>query len=128
LQVDVITGGGVNTPTNPASDYVTNSALAAGSTTSLDTADLGAKKLTGFEVFSTAAYKAQLFKVLNGVEDSEPTVIAGGNPFDTFQWKPPHKDYCALTASGGNDLFRIKMTNLDDADAADVYATFHYED
>lgn len=128
LQVDVISGGGVSTPTNPANDYVTSSALAAGSSVDLDTADIGAKKLAAFEVWSTAAYKARLFKVLNGVEDSEPTVIGGGNPFDTFQWQAPHRDYCALTASGGSDHFRVEVTNLDDADPADVYATFHYED
>ena len=127
LQVDVITGGGGASPNTPANKYVTSASLAAGASANLDTGDIGAQRCTGIEVWSTVAYKIAAYKILNAVTDTDPTVIGGGQAFVPFIWKPPHPDYMKTTSSAGVDGFRVTVTNLDDANAADVYATFHYE-
>lgn len=127
LQVDVITGGGGASPTAPINKYVTSAALAAGSAATLSTGEIGAKRLTAVEVWASVAYKAELRKVLNAVVDTDPSVIGGGQAFQSFAWKTPHPDYVATTASAGLDEFRVTVTNLDDANPADVYASFHYE-
>lgn len=124
LQVDIVS---IGAPTSPLNKYVTSASLAAGASANLDTGEIGAQRLSAIEVWCSAAYKAELRKILNTVADTDPTVIGGAQPMNSFQWKPPHLDYCKTTASAGTDGFRITVTNLDDANAADVYATFHYE-
>lgn len=128
LQVDVITGGGTDTPTNPVNAYVTSAALAAGASANLSTADLGAKKLSQVEVWASVAYKAAVHTVSNGVVSTDPIAIGGGEAMHGWEWKAPHRDYAAVTSTAGVDGFRVVMTNLDDANAADVYATFHVQD
>ena len=127
LQVDVITGGGTNTPTAPVNAYVTIAGLTAGSTDHLTTPEAAAKKLAAVEVWASVAYKAFLYTVDNGVESTNPLVVGGGQAFETFQYKPSHISYATLGTNAGLDAFRIKITNLDDANAADAYASFHYE-
>lgn len=128
LQVDVVTGGGADTPTNPVKDYVTSSALAAGGTANLDTAEAASKKLRQIIVWSTVAFKAFLYTVDDGVESSEPFAVGGGQAFQPFTYHTPHRNYVTLGANAGADTFRAKVTNLDDSNAADVFATFMYED
>lgn len=127
LQVDVISGAGSNTPTTPINTYVTSAALAAGSSANLDTGDLGAQHLSQVEVFSTVAFKAAVYTISNGVASANPIAIGGGPAFTPFTWKPPHINYAAVTSTAGIDGFRVAVTNLDDVNAADVYATFHTE-
>lgn len=115
------------TPTTPANKYVTSASLAAGASVNLDTGEIAAQRLTAVEVWTSVAYKAELRKVLNTVADTDPSVIGGGQAFQSFAWKAPHADYIKTTASAGTDGFRVTVTNLDDSNAADVYATFHYE-
>ena len=128
LQVDVITGGGTDTPANPANAYVTSAALAAGSSANLSTADLGAKKLAQVEVWASVAYKAAVHTVANGTPSTDPIAIGGGDAMHAWEWRSPHRDFAAVTSSAGVDGFRVVVTNLDDANAADVYATFHVQD
>jgi hypothetical protein len=128
LQVDVITGGGAETPTNPVKDYVTSAALAAGSTANLDTAEAASKKLRQIVVWASVAYKAFLHTVDNGSESAEPFAVGGGQAFETFTYVTPHRNYVTLGATAGADTFRSKVTNLDDSNAADVYSSFMYED
>jgi hypothetical protein len=79
------------------------------------------------EVWASVGCKVTLHTVDNGVE-SAVKVIGGFAAFAGWQWKAPYKSYVSLGATAGLDAFRVNVTNLDDANAADVYATFHYED
>jgi hypothetical protein len=128
LQVDVLTGGGTDTPTNPVNEYETSAALAAGSTATLTTAEAGGKSLAAVEVWSSVAYKVVLHTVDDAVESTDPIAIGGAQAHAAWNWNPTHRSYVSLTANAGLDAFRVKITNLDDSNAADVYATFHYED
>lgn len=128
LQIDVLSGGGVDAPTNPSNAYVTSAGLAAGSSANLSTADLGAKKLAQVEAWSSVPFKAALHTVANGTASTDPIAIGGGPAHTSWTWKAPHRNYAAVTSSGGVDGFRVVMTNLDDQNAADVFATFHVED
>lgn len=127
LQVDVITGGATPSPTSPTTTYVTSASVAAGATANLDTGELGAVKCSGIEWWSSVAYKVAVYRILNTVPDTNPTFVGGGQAFQSCQWKPPHPSYFAITASAGVDGYRTIFTNLDDANAADAYATYHTE-
>jgi hypothetical protein len=128
LQVDVLTGGGSDTPTTPVTDYVTSAALAAGSEANLDTADIPAKKLWQVSVWASVAYRVRIFVVNNSVEGTEALAIGGGPAMQGWTWTPPHRNFTTLGTSGGTDAFRAEVTNLDDANAADVHAVFAYAD
>ena len=117
----------VGVAANPVNSYQTSAALAAGATVALTTAEAAAKQLTAVEVWASVACKVALHTVDNGVE-SAVKVIGGFAAFDGWQWIAPYKSYVSLGTTAGLDAFRVNITSLDDANAADVYATFHYED
>lgn len=130
LQVDVLTGGGTDTPTSPINDYNTSAAVAAGSTANLDTADFGTatKKATLFQASASVPIKAEFGYVDN---DVMTTLAVGFAPAGgQVVMQPRHRDYWshAFTATAGLDGFRIIVTNLDTSQAADVYGTILYED
>lgn len=128
LQVDVLTGGGSDTPTSPVNSHVTSAALAAGSSVDLDTAEAASKKLARAWVWSSAPFRVRFYTVDNAVESTNPVGVGGGPAFQTFEFAPPHRDYITLGATAGLDAFRAEVTNLHATDAADVYAQFMYED
>lgn len=128
LQVDVITGGGSDTPTNPVNTHVTSASLAAGASVDLDTAEAASKKLARAWVWSSVPYRVRFYTVDNAVESTNPVGVGGGAAFQSFEFKPPHRDYITLGATAGLDAFRAEVTNLHGTDAADVYAQFMYED
>lgn len=136
LQVDVISGGSADTPTNPVTATTTSAALAAGgsTTTQLRTADLGGttKKLTRVVCWSSAPFKADLQTVANAVGTS---ILVEGAPAGVpCVMEPPGqrtgRNYWSVAhpANAGFDGWQVIMTNLDGSDAADVYCTFYYED
>lgn len=127
LQVDVLTGGGTDAPTNPVNEYVTSASLASEGSANLDTSDVGAKKLEQIEVWSSRAFKAELYTIENDVASSDPIAIGGADSFGTFTWKAPHPDFVEVSSSAGTDGFRVTVTNLG-TQAVDVYATFHMRD
>jgi hypothetical protein len=127
LQVDVLTGGGVDTPTNPATKYVTSASLAAAGSVDLDSGDLSDKKLTQVTAWSSVPYRVRLYTVDDGVESTDPYAIGGGAAYQGWIWDAPHRDY-VQAPTGGVDQFRLEFTNLDDNLAADVYCVFMYED
>jgi hypothetical protein len=130
LQVDVVTGGGVETPTNPINLYGTASAIAAGSTSNHDTADFGAatKKVSQVIMGGSTAMKGELQYVDNSVATTIAVFFTQAGMSQSF--KPPHRNYWShtFTANAGADLFRLIRTNLDASEAADVYSTIQYED
>jgi hypothetical protein len=126
LQVDVLTGGGSDSPTTPATDYVTSASLAAGGNVDLDTADLGTQELWAVQVWSSVAYKALVYTVENSSPSAEPLAIGGGQAHQGWEWQVPHRDFVSVSTTAGTDGFRVNVTNLDDSNAADVYCTFQY--
>lgn len=136
LQVDVVSGGSADTPTNPVVTATTKSALAAGSATTTEhrTSDLGGttKKLTQILCWSSVAFKAELRSVSNGTPTS--IVVGGAQPMLAFDYEPPGartgRNYhsTAFSANAGFDGWEVIMTNLDASEAADTYVTFYYED
>lgn len=126
LQVDVITGGGTETPTTPTVSAVTSAALAAGATIALNSAEAAAMKLRKVIVWASVAFKATLHTVDNAVE-SAVKAYAGGQPFMPWTFDAPHRNYITLGTTAGADNFRVNVTSLDDANAADVYCSFFYE-
>lgn len=130
LQVDVITGGGSDTPTNPVTQFKQVVDLANGASSDLDTtADTAAgKKLAKVSVWSSLAYEVSIHTVDNSVESTDPIAVGGGAPMSTFQYSPPHRNYHILGTTAGTDAFRVKVQNLDDSLAADVNAAIQFED
>ena len=130
LQVDVISGGGSDSPTNPINNYSTSSSLAAGSTSNHDTTDFGAatKKVAKVIFSSSVPLKAELQYVDNG---SATTLAVGfSGPGMVGELVPSHRNYWShtFTANAGFDGFRVIRTNLDASEAADVYSVIQYED
>lgn len=127
LQVDVLSGGGSDTPTNPVIERITSASLAAGGSVDLDSSEAAAKKLTKVVVWASVPFKAEIHTVDNGVESSV-LACGGGQALDPWDFEPTHRDYITLGNTAGADNFRVAVTNLDNSTAADVYATFTYED
>lgn len=127
LQVDVITGGGATVPVNPVTSYQTSAAVAAGAVGVLTTAEAAAKKLRQVVIWASVAFKATLTTVDNAIE-SAVKGIGGGPAFVPCTIAPPASNYVTLGTTAGLDAFRVNVTNLDDLNAADVYAVFSYED
>lgn len=130
LQVDVISGGGADTPTNPINNYDTTTAVAAGATDNHDTADFGAatKKVSKVIFGGSVPIKAELQYVDNG---AATTLAVGFSPAgQVSSMEPKHRNYWSrtFTANAGFDGFRVIRTNLDPSEAADVYSTIMYED
>lgn len=128
LQVDVVTGGGSDTPTNPATDTQSSSGTAAGAEANLTTAELAGKKLWGLTVWSSVPYKARVFKVEDAVEGSVPLAVGGGMAGQAWSWTPPNRNFTTLGTNAGLDAWRVEFTNLDLENAGDGHAVFAYAD
>jgi hypothetical protein len=126
LQVDVVTGGGVDTPTTPAFQPLSSSALAAGASANLDTTDVQSKYCWGADFTSSVAFKVVFSTLANGV--ATPVTTLFGSPGQLVSWRPPSRKFMQSGSSAGADGFRAAFTNMDTSDAADVYATVFYAD
>lgn len=127
LQVDVLTGGGSDTPTNPVVNTQTSAAVGSGSAVDLDTPEATSKKLTLVQVWGSNPFRARVYTVDNAVESTDPVAVGGAPAWGTYEFRPTHRDYVTLGATAGLDAFRVEFTNLGAA-ASDAYATFYYED
>lgn len=127
LQVDVVTGGGSDTPTNPVINTQTSTSIAPATPTNIDSAEAAGKKLRKIDVWSSVAWKGEIFTVDNAVESTRKGVI-GGSPGQSVQFVTPHRNYITLGTTAGADTFRLKFTNLDDTLSADAHVVFFYED
>lgn len=130
LQVDVISGGGVDTPTNPVNNYDTTATVSAGSTDNHDTVDFGAatKKVSQIIMGASVPLKGELQYVDNAVGTTLGVFFTPAGTSQSF--KPPHRNFWShtFTANAGFDGFRLIRTNLDASEAADVYSVIQYED
>jgi len=112
---------------NPVNDYQTSAALAAGATATLTSSAADGKKLAGLDVWTTVAYKVSIHTFDDDV-GSNPLAVGGGQAYQPFMWRTPTRGYISLGSTAGTDAFRALVTNLDDANPADIFAVFHYED
>ena len=125
---------GAGTPGTPTVENPALANIAGGATsigTELRTSDLGGNthQLAGIDISSSAPFKATIIQEDN---DVETVVVRGlfGRAGEPLQWRPPNKAYFNVTfgATGGFDGWRVEVTNLDNSQTTDFYATFYYED
>ncbi len=130
LQVDVLTGGGSDTPTGDEAAHNSSTNTAAGGVFEVDSTDFGTatKKLSGVEFSASVPLKCEVMSVDDGAETVLTTLFSQAG--DSVVWRPPHRDYfeVAFTANAGFDGFRLQITNNDNSQAADVYGTVYSED
>ena len=128
LQIDVLTGGGSDTPTNPrTSETLVN--LASGISGDVDDTDVGATtfKLVYITMSSSLPWKARIMTVADAVETVVAVLFGQANTSRDF--KPTHRDYIQQGAAGaGFDGFRVEFTNMDNLDTGDFYASFYSEE
>ena len=115
---------------SPQVSTTSDSAIAAGASATLDSAQIGSSK-TGrlIEVVcaATVPIKVELQTVLNAVATTKIVNVAVDG---RWHWRSPGRNYIsqAQDAGVGFDGFRVVVTNLDTSRAADLYATFLYDE
>jgi hypothetical protein len=130
LQVDVITGGGSDSPTNPAWD-ITNLTtpvnLAAGAGGNADSADLPSKYLWQVTISSSVAFKAILGTNDNGSIVNK--IVLFGRAGTPLIYEPKHRSFIQAPAAGvGVQGWRVALTSLDISETADFYVSYAYAD
>lgn len=127
LQVDILSGAGADTPTNPTVDVASSSGTAAGAEANLDSSEITeAEKLHAVDVSASVPFKFRVLAVENTVERAL-TNLMFGRANERVRWVPPHPDFATHAgASGGTDVFRVEAFNMDNSQAADLHASFYY--
>jgi len=126
LQIDVLTGGGVDTPTSPTTEALTSAALAVDAEVDLTGSEAANKKLSGIWCWCSQRWKAAIYTVDDAVESGIKGIF-GGQAGQGFFFKAPHRNFITLGAAAGLDAFRVKFKNLGVL-AADVHAVIYAED
>lgn len=126
LQIDVLTGGGETAPSNPTGDTASSTNTAAGASANLDSAVInGQEYLAGADLTASVPFKYQV----QSVAASTITLATGfGRAGEVVQWRPPHRHFAGLVGDNVDDVFRAVVTNMDNSQAADLYAAFYYQD
>lgn len=122
-----VAGGGA--PGSPQRTSTTSVALGAGGSVDLDSDQITAGttgKLRQVTITATVPLKAVIKARDGGAETVFDTVFTSETEL-TFPWIAPHEDW-AQQAGGANRNFRATITNQDTIDAADVYATFYWDE
>ena len=109
--------------------HATSASLAAGGEVDLDATQITSAltgKLVQIIITSSIPFRAQLKTVTNAVASAALVTWIDRHVDCTFA----HKKFItvAQNAGAGIDTFRVTITNLDTASAADVYATFFYDE
>jgi len=107
------------------------SSIAAGSSDDVDSAGINTGKtgiLVGVVVTASVPFKVIVKTVLNGSATSR--IVGFGGSDRKFEYNVPRGRFLtvAQSADAGVDLFRCTITNLDSDQAADLYATFFYNE
>ena len=131
LQVDILTGGGADAPTAPKVDALTSASLAAGSSVSLDGTQVASGltgKLAGITVSASVPLKVEVRTALNASYTTR--IVLFGRSMEPITWVTPHRDYISQIedATAGFDGFNVNITNMDNTQAADVYATIFWDE
>ncbi len=127
LQVDVITGGGSDSPTGPTMDADIVSAVAPGGTGFLDSAEITeAEKVWQITVAATVPFKVRFGMQENTVRNPK-TGWMFGLAGTTVAWSPGHRDFLVhVGTSGGTDTIYGEVFNMDNNETADIHGTFEY--
>lgn len=129
LQVDVLSGGGTDSPTNPTIDTATSTDTAAGGgTDDLDSAEIAeVENLWMVAVSASVPFAFRIAIVADAVE-TIMTAKMFGRAGETVIFEAPHRTFFshATAPNAGLDVFRVKFENWDNADAADGHASFFY--
>jgi len=122
-------GNFVSSPESPQASYLTSASLAAGASVTLDaTAVTTAKtgQLQAILVGASVPLKAEIRTVLAGTPTTRGVVFTTDAKL-TELFEPPDKHWYQL-AGGATTFYRVTITNLDNVDAADVYATIWWDE
>jgi hypothetical protein len=109
--------------------HATSASVAAGGQADLDATQISSGltgKLIQVIISSSVPFKAELKTVTNAVATGALVTWFGRLIDCTFASKKFIN--VAQNAGAGADTFRVTMTNLDTVSAADVYATFFYDE
>lgn len=109
--------------------HAISASLAAGGEVDLDAAQISSGvtgKLIQIIVTASVPFRAQLKTVTNAVESGALVTWIDRHVDCTFA----HKKFVTVAhnAGAGIDTFRVSIKNLDTSEAADVYATFFYDE
>jgi len=130
LDVNVTAGGGEALPTNPVRTENSSTNTAAGSAFDVDgpSSDGTTKTVRGFRASASVPIKAELLQVDNDVDTVHVTLF--GRAGEPVVYDAPHRDFHDVTfgSTGGFDGFTLRITNLDNTQAADLYGTLYTED
>lgn len=128
-QVDVITGGGSDSPTTPVTTVASSTNTAAGASANLDSAELGGttRKIWQVDLWASVPWKATIHAMEDGASVKQYTTV-GGDANKLVTWRPPHRDFAseAFSANAGFDGFRAVMTNMHPNKPADLHWAVHH--
>ncbi len=129
VSVNVLTGGGSDTPAGEVAVRATASDVAVDATLNVDEAEAGGttSKCTGFDASASVPIKAELQQVDDNSGTAKVTLFAAAG--EPIHWRAPRRDYfeTAFSANAGFDGWRVVITNKDSTDAADLYGTIYTE-
>ena len=114
----------------PVRDALSTASLAAGSSANLDGTTIASGKtgkLMAVTVASSAACK-WVIKSRDGAIELTFAVLFTGGMRLTESWGSPDKRFTVLLGNGVDENFRVTVTNLDKANAADAYATIFWDE
>jgi len=109
------------------SGRLTSAALAAAATANLDSANVGAGltgKLLEITASSTVNMRVDIIRVEASNTTSRTFIVAKGTP---FTYRPTDRDAITVAGAASGRNFRLAITNLDNNQAADVYASITHE-
>lgn len=121
----------VNPVTGTAvTDTLSSAALGAGSSVDLDGTAISVAstgKLLGVEVSSTVGCKWEI-KTRDGAVLVVIAVFNTAHPTLSRTITLPSSDFATLGYGNGDENFRVTVTNLDQNNSADVYATIYWDE
>jgi hypothetical protein len=130
LKVNVVTTVGSNAPSSAHKSAVTSASLASGANVTMFASAISATtgRLAQVIVASSVPCKWEVGTSANGssIASTEAILFTTASRL-TEQWLTPHVNY-VTRASGGGACFEVKVTNMDNVNAADVYATFLWDE
>lgn len=117
---------------SPQSTAATSAAVAAGGSVDLDSGTIASGKtgkLIACYIVASVSLKGELKTVLNAVVSSvKARTFALPATNGNFEIPDMNMYTQAHDVTAGFDGFRVTVTNLDPASAADVYAQFYYDE
>lgn len=130
IRVNVVAGSTSTAPASPKFSALTSASLAAGSPVTLfgTAISTATGRLAQVVVSSSVPCKWEIATSANGSTiATTPAVVFTSAATLTDKWTPPHPNYITR-ASGTGACFAIKITNMDNNNAADVYATLIWDE